>query len=843
MTKRRSMIVGLWAALFACALLLVGPGAPALAETLADGEAEPVIGESATLNAEDDELPAPDEYAPTRVNALSADESAGVSTMSADSGTTKDGLEWQIMSDGTLYITGYSGESKSVKIPASINGHEVKVIGSYAFDGKGLTSVTLPSTLEKIQNCAFAGNSFSSIQLPEGLKELGQRAFWSCNNLTTLNIPASLEPMDYSVRTSVTPSGESYVRDYYYNPVVACERFTGFTVSSGNANYKAVNSVLFSKDGSILYSWPYGRNVGGSYAVPQGTKVIADEAFAAVSGLRSISFPNSLEKICDSAFYGTDLTSVFLPDSVTEVQSSAFQNCKSLASVRLSSGMRKVYELTFVNCSKLASVTNTRGIQEIGWRAFAAYGSPLSSFEFGDNMTFIATEAFLETKVGESSYPSYLSRTGSGNYAITDTLVVSAQQNYNYAREVLNLVNQERAKVGAPALSLDADLTTAAMQRAAEISLLFEHMRPDGSDCFSISSKASGENIAAGSSTPAAVMKQWMNSSGHRSNILNNRWGSMGIGCVKVGSVTYWVQLFSDDGPSGSVPSGTRTQKATLTVVNSVVPFADGNSGFNLNMRQGNPEPLVVGGTYSLEVGVINPGWSSTYCSTDASGFTWKSSNGAVVTVGSNGVVRAVGTGTATVSATSRAGYTWTKTFKVTAPSSGGSGGSTSKPSGGSGNTGGGTSKPSTGSGSQQQAVKTVTMHRLYNRYTGEHFYTASATERDSLVKVGWTSEGVGWVAPTKSKTPVYRLYNPYVRGGDHHYTASASERDALVKAGWRYEGIGWYSDDAKGAPLYRQYNPYAATGTHNYTASKNENDTLVRLGWRAEGIGWYGVK
>ena len=140
-------------------------------------------------------------------------------------------------------------------------------------------------------------------------------------------------------------------------------------------------------------------------------------------------------------------------------------------------------------------------------------------------------------------------------------------------------------------------------------------------------------------------------------------------------------------------------------------------------------------------------------------------------------------------------------------------------------------------------ATGTQQMHRLYNQWTGEHFYTASTNERDELVKVGWAYEGVGWTAPSSSKTPVYRLYNPYVTGGDHHYTTSASERGELVEAGWRYEGVGWYSDDAKGVPLYRQYNPYAKTGTHNYTADKNENDTLVKLGWRAEGIGWYGVK
>ncbi len=281
--------------------------------------------------------------------------------------------------------------------------------------------------------------------------------------------------------------------------------------------------------------------------------------------------------------------------------------------------------------------------------------------------------------------------TGVSNYAVTDTLIVSAQQNYDYAREVLNEVNEERAKEGVPALSLDAELTEAAMQRAAELSLLFEHTRPDGSSCFSISDRASGENIAAGTSTPSGAMNLWMNSSGHRSNILKSRWKSMGVGCVRVGSITYWVQLFSDDGASGSIPSGAQTRKATLIVVNSRVPFADGNSGFNLNMRQENPEPLRVGDEYELVVGVVNPGWSGRYCPTDSSGFTWASSNSAVVTVGSDGVAHAIDAGTATVSATSRAGYVWTKTFEVTAASSGSgdnTGGNTGNTGGNTGNTG-----------------------------------------------------------------------------------------------------------------------------------------------------------
>lgn len=132
-----------------------------------------------------------------------------------------------------------------------------------------------------------------------------------------------------------------------------------------------------------------------------------------------------------------------------------------------------------------------------------------------------------------------------------------------------------------------------------------------------------------------------------------------------------------------------------------------------------------------------------------------------------------------------------------------------------------------------------VDMYRLYNRWTGEHFYTASASERDGLEAVGWRYEGVGWVAPS-SGDEVFRLYNPYVGGGDHHYTASEAERDSLVAQGWRYEGVGWLSGG--GVEVLRQYNPYASTGTHNYTTSLAENDSLVSAGWMAEGVGWFAV-
>jgi len=136
--------------------------------------------------------------------------------------------------------------------------------------------------------------------------------------------------------------------------------------------------------------------------------------------------------------------------------------------------------------------------------------------------------------------------------------------------------------------------------------------------------------------------------------------------------------------------------------------------------------------------------------------------------------------------------------------------------------------------------IDTVAMYRLYNPYSGEHFYTGSTQERDTLTAAGWNYEGIAWNAPRKSGEPVYRLYNP--NSSDHHYTMSAQERDNLVSMGWKYEGVAWNSAGNDQVPQYRLYNPNADCGSHHYTGSKEELENLVRVGWIFEGIGWYGI-
>ena len=127
-------------------------------------------------------------------------------------------------------------------------------------------------------------------------------------------------------------------------------------------------------------------------------------------------------------------------------------------------------------------------------------------------------------------------------------------------------------------------------------------------------------------------------------------------------------------------------------------------------------------------------------------------------------------------------------------------------------------------------------MYRLYNRHTGEHFYTLNASEKNNLANVGWRYEGVAWSAPNRG-TAVYRLYNP--NNGDHHYTSNQGEINSLTKIGWRYEGLSFFSGGSK--TILRLFNPNAKTGTHHYTADLNEKNTLVQRGWRYEGVAFHG--
>lgn len=120
-----------------------------------------------------------------------------------------------------------------------------------------------------------------------------------------------------------------------------------------------------------------------------------------------------------------------------------------------------------------------------------------------------------------------------------------------YADQIVCLVNEERAKAGFPELAVDTGLEAASLVRVEEIVSNFSHTRPDGTSFTTaireqnVSFQGAGENIAWGQKSPGEVMDAWMNSPGHKANILNASFNRIGVEHYQNGATDYWVRLFA----------------------------------------------------------------------------------------------------------------------------------------------------------------------------------------------------------------------------------------------------------------------------------------------------------
>lgn len=127
-----------------------------------------------------------------------------------------------------------------------------------------------------------------------------------------------------------------------------------------------------------------------------------------------------------------------------------------------------------------------------------------------------------------------------------------ADKELTFAEQVVELVNQERTKAGLSAVTLDQNIASAALVRAKEIETSFSHTRPNGSKFSTalteqgVTFKGAGENIAWGQKSPEAVIQAWMNSEGHRANILNKNFTKIGVGYYQnAAGRNFWTQLFT----------------------------------------------------------------------------------------------------------------------------------------------------------------------------------------------------------------------------------------------------------------------------------------------------------
>ncbi len=121
----------------------------------------------------------------------------------------------------------------------------------------------------------------------------------------------------------------------------------------------------------------------------------------------------------------------------------------------------------------------------------------------------------------------------------------SGSYDNDMARQILDLVNAERAASGLSPLSWSNTLASDASIRATELPISWSHTRPDGSVWWKAGSQTSqGENLAMGQTSPSQAVGDWMQSQTHRDNILDANYTRLGVACYYCGGTYYWVQEF-----------------------------------------------------------------------------------------------------------------------------------------------------------------------------------------------------------------------------------------------------------------------------------------------------------
>ena len=212
-------------------------------------------------------------------------------------------------------------------------------IGKLKFETLSDTEVELVGADNGITNIylnspiIYQGKSYS-------VTRIGIRAFYDCSSLTSITIP-----------NSVTSIG----RDAFYG--------TAFYNNPSNWD----NEALYLGDCLIRLADGY----VGDYNIKESTRLIADGAFADCSSLTSITIPNSVTEIRWCAFCNcTGLTSITIPNSVTSIGDEAFADCDGLTSITIPNSVTSIGEEAFRGCSGLTSITIPNSVKEIGVRAF-----------------------------------------------------------------------------------------------------------------------------------------------------------------------------------------------------------------------------------------------------------------------------------------------------------------------------------------------------------------------------------------------------------------------------------------------------------------------------------------
>lgn len=243
-------------------------------------------------------------------------------------------------------------------------GTSVKSIGSGAFAGSGIHTLSLPKSVETIEVDAFNNcENLETVNLNDGLKSIGNFAFYKCRSLNSIVIPSTVRVI-----------GESA---FNHCPTLEAIDVLSNDIQLGTAVFD--NTKWYNKQptglayvGNVLYDY-----IGDVYFenqplnIKNGTTVIAPYAFKGLDGAKTINIPNTVTTISLGAFAGcTSLQLSKLPSNLKYIGESAFSNCKNITVTSIPSKVTTIEASAFRGCSKITSMNLPTSVKTIGDRAF-----------------------------------------------------------------------------------------------------------------------------------------------------------------------------------------------------------------------------------------------------------------------------------------------------------------------------------------------------------------------------------------------------------------------------------------------------------------------------------------
>lgn len=280
---------------------------------------------------------------------------------------------FELNEDGQSYtLTAYSGSASEVVIPSEYDEKAVTAIASYAFSGNNtMTSVNVPESIvticamafsectaltsltlynEKIETMAFSRcGGVEAIALGYGVKTVAREAFAMCTALKTISVSSSV--------TSI--SSDAFL---------GCKGIESIAVDSGNTAYRSENNCLIRSDTNTL--------------------VVSSIAY---------DIPESVSAIGSYAYYGHEMTAMYIPENIKRIEYNAFATCPNLKKVSLP-GVEYIGERAFYMCDELTTVVFGTALAEIGNEAFGNC-SEITSYTFPETLKAIGDKAFWYNSV------------------------------------------------------------------------------------------------------------------------------------------------------------------------------------------------------------------------------------------------------------------------------------------------------------------------------------------------------------------------------------------------------------------------------------------------------------